>query len=89
VAANQGTNYLQISFVHRPAESGVTYHVQESTDLANWMDIATYSGSNGVLTARATEISRVGSPNETVTIRDSACVIGRAAGYLRISVTRP
>lgn len=89
VAANQGTNYLHISFVHRPAETGVTYHVQESTDMANWTDIASYSGTNSVLTAHATEISKVGSPNETVTIRDCSCISGRASAYLRVTVTRP
>src|SRR5206468_4572690 len=44
VVANQGTNRFQISFIRRPAEAGVTYHVQASPDLAGWSDIATYSG---------------------------------------------
>jgi len=61
VVANQGTNHFQISFVRRPAESGVTYHVQASPDLAAWSDIAIYSGSNIVLTAQAAEVSRLGS----------------------------
>ncbi len=89
MAANQGTNCLQISFVHRPAEPGVTYHVQESMTLSSWSDIATYSGTNGVLTAHAAEISRVGSPNETVTVRDIPSVAGRTSTYLRVVVTRP
>jgi hypothetical protein len=53
------------------------------------MDIASYSGTNRVLTAQATEISKVGSPNETVTVRDASCLSGRAAAYLRVNVTRP
>ena len=68
--AGPGTNYLQITFVRRPAESGVTYHVQESANLIDWSDIATYAGSNIQLTAQATEVSRVGSPNESVMVRD-------------------
>jgi len=89
VVASQTTNYFQITFVRRPAESGVTYHVQESTDLAAWSDIASYAGSNIVLTAQALEISRIGSPNENVTVRDTSGMNGRLARYLRVSVTRP
>jgi len=83
------TNYFQITFVRRPAESGVTYHVQESTALTNWSDIATYSGSNIVLSAQATEVSRIGSPDESVTVRDNAAMEGARERYLRVSVTQP
>jgi hypothetical protein len=83
------TNYLQVTFLHRPAELGVTYHVQASTNMAAWSDIATYSGSNAVLSAQAMEVSRVGSPNERVTVRDRSGVNSRPARYLRVAVTRP
>ncbi len=89
IAANQNTNYFQITFMHRPAESGVTYHVQASGDLIAWSDIATYSGSNSVLSAQAAEISRAGSPDENVTVRDNSGINGRASRFLRVSVTRP
>jgi len=89
VATDQGTNYVQISFVRRPAESGVTYRVQASTNLTTWVEIATYTGSNIVLTAQAAEISRVGTPNETVTVRYTSSLNGRSAGFLRVNVTRP
>jgi hypothetical protein len=84
-----GTNYLQISFTRRPAESGVTYHVQASRDLAAWSDIATYASSNIVLTAQVQEISRVGSPNEIVTLRDTSQLNVSPAHFLRLNVTRP
>jgi len=48
----------------------VTYHIQASSNLGAWSDIATYAGSSIVLTAQAMEISRIGAPNETVTIRE-------------------
>ena len=89
VVGNQGTNYFQISFIRRPAESGVTYHVQTSVDMANWSDIASYAGTNIVLTAQAAEISRIGSPNETVTIRDTFALASHNARFLRVNVTRP
>ena len=89
VAVRPGTNYFQISFVHRPAESGVTYHVQASTNLFNWSDIASYAGSNSVLTAQAKEVSRVGSPDESVTVRDLSGMNGQPVRYLRVNVTRP
>ena len=89
IATGSGTNYFQINFVHRPAESGVTYHVQASSNLVTWTDIATYSGTNRGLTASAAEISRSGSPNETVTLRDTTDMSGSARRFLRVSVTTP
>ena len=89
IAANLNTNYFQISFVHRPAELGVTYHVQSSSNLVTWADLATYTGTNIVLTQNAMEISRTGSPNETVTVRDASGMNGKVARYLRVRVTRP
>jgi hypothetical protein len=89
VVTNQGSSYFQITFVHRPAETGVTYHVQQSADLINWLDIATYSGTNSVLTSQATEILRAGSPNESVTIQDNNIMEPHSANYMRIYVTRP
>jgi hypothetical protein len=89
IAANQNTNYIQITFVHRPAESGVTYHVQASTDMISWSDIATYAGTNSALSAQAMEVSRTGSPDESVTVRDSSGMNGHLARFLRVNVTRP
>ncbi len=89
IAKNSGTNCLQITFVRRPLETGVTYHVQASTNASRWSDIATYSGTNIVLTAQAAEISRVGSPNENVTVRDLTGIANQSARFLRIDVTRP
>ncbi len=88
IVTNLGASYAQITFTWRPAEPGVTYHVQESDDLQSWTDIATYSSANTVLSSTAVEISRVGSPDENVTVRDIA---GLAAGgrYMRINVTQP
>jgi hypothetical protein len=89
VAASQGTNCLQVSFIRRPAEAGVTYHVQSSTNFAAWSDIASYAGTNIMLTAQAAEVSRSGSPNETVTIRYTAPVGTQPRRFLRLNVTRP
>ena len=89
LSAGAGSPYPQLTFVHRPAEIGVTYHVQSSTNLSAWSDIATYSGSNTVLTAQAVEVSRVGSPNEKVTIRATSGLNSSAPRFLRVSVTRP
>jgi len=83
------TNCAQLTFVRRPAEAGVTYHVQHSANMTDWSDIATYSGSNSVLTALAQEVSRMGSPNESVTVRDISDLNGRPARFLRVNVTRP
>ena len=89
MSKNTGTNCFQLSFVRRPAEPGVTYHVQASTDLANWADIASYAGTNIIVTPQATEISRSGSPNELVTIQDNFALANQTSRFLRIDVTRP
>jgi hypothetical protein len=89
VAVNQNTNYAQVTFVRRPAEAGVTYHVQRSMNLSNWTDIATYAGSNIVLAAQGLEVSRAGSPNETVTVRHRSDLSTQPQSFLRVYVTRP
>jgi hypothetical protein len=87
-ASAQNTNYIQITFNHHPAETGVTYHVQTSSDLAAWTDIASYTGSNAVLTAGASQVSRVGWPAETVTVRDLSSA-SQKSHFLRLNVTSP
>jgi hypothetical protein len=82
-------SYAQLAFNRRPTESGVTYHVQHSFDLLGWSDIATYSGSNIVLTANAVEVSRSGAPTESVTVRDMSSAPPGAPRFLRVEVTRP
>jgi len=89
VVSNQSASYFQISFARRPAEPGVTFHVQASADLSNWSDIASYSGPNIVLTAQAQEISRVGTPKEIVTVRDAFAMATHTRRFLRVQVTRP
>jgi len=88
VATNAGNRFFQVTFVRRPAESGVTYHVQSSADFNSWSDIATYAGVNVVLTTNAVEVSRAGSPNEKVTVREAA-TIAATRHFLRVTVTRP
>jgi hypothetical protein len=89
VVTNEGLSYFQISFVRRPAETGVTYHVQNSSDLQTWTDIATYAATNIVLTPQAMEISRVGSPDESVTVRETSATPSATSRFLRVKVTRP
>jgi len=89
IVTNSGNCYAQISFTRRPVETAVTYHVQSSTNFLAWTDIATYSGTNIVLAPKAIEISRAGSPNETVTVRETTAMAGCPARFLRIKVTRP
>ena len=89
VATNLGSQYFQISFVRRPAETGVTYHVQSSADTKTWTDIATYAGPTVTLTAAAREISRTGSPDESVTVRDTSAIATHTSHYLRVNVTNP
>ena len=68
---------------------GVTYHVQESSNFSSWSDIATYAGTNIVLTSQAAEVSRIGAPDENVTVRETAGLKNRTARFLRVAVTRP
>ncbi len=89
VITDPGIQHFQISFVRRPAESGVTYHVQAANDLVNWQDIASYAGTNIFLSAQAVEIGRMGTPNEQVTVRDTTAMAGNSNRYLRVRVTRP
>jgi hypothetical protein len=84
-----GNQYAQLSFIRRPAEDGVTYHVQVSADLNNWSDIATYAGPSIFLSPNAAEVSRIGSPAETVTVRETSPISSSPTHFLRVNVTRP
>jgi hypothetical protein len=85
----QSTNLFEVTFTHRPAETDVTYHVQASSDLFDWADIATYSGTNATLGADAAELARSGSPNETVTVGDLLSMHDIGPRFLRVKVTNP
>jgi hypothetical protein len=89
LAASLGTNFSQISFVRRPAEPGVTYRVQASADLILWSEIASYAGTNVVMSPEAMEISRAGSPNERITLRTTDPLGTTATRFLRVQVTSP
>ena len=89
LVAQGPTNFFQVTFTRRPAEAGVTYHVQSSSDLGQWLDIASYSGTNILLTAQAVEVARGGAPTETITVRDASGVSGSHSRFLRVKVTRP
>ena len=85
----QQTNFFQVTFTRLPAEPGFTYHVQASTDLNDWSDIATYDGTNITISPEAEEVSRSGSPVETVTVRDTEATSGVSARFMRVKVTNP
>jgi hypothetical protein len=88
-ASADSTGAIQLTFTRRPAETGVTYHLQHSTDLKAWTDIASYSGTNIVLTSSASEVFRAGAPTETITVRDNAALASVSSRFLRVEVTRP
>jgi hypothetical protein len=88
IVTNQGAAYAQVTFTWRPAEAGVTYHVQESSDLLSWSDIATYSSADVTLSSTALEMSAVGSPDQEVTVRDTSG-LGDGGRYMRVNVTQP
>lgn len=88
IVTNGGQQHFQMTFTRRPAEPGVTYHVQSSTNLVVWTDIATYAGTNITLTPAVEEVSRTGSPNETDTLRLTSSIESSATRFLRVSVSR-
>ncbi|HEV2694815.1 MAG TPA: hypothetical protein VG347_18115 [Verrucomicrobiae bacterium] len=89
VVTNLGTKYFQITFQRHSVEPGVTYHVQSSTNMVTWSDIATYAGSNTVINAGAMDVSGSGSTNGCVTVRETTKINGATAKFLRVSVTQP
>ena len=75
-----------LSFQRAQAPVDVTCTVQVSPDLANWFDGSSYAGAANIsANAFTTEISRAGTPVETIVVRANAA----APRYLRLKVTRP
>jgi hypothetical protein len=54
-----------------------------------WSEIASYAGTNVVMSPEAMEISRAGSPNERITLRTTDPLGTTATRFLRVQVTSP
>lgn len=88
VSASSSPQSLQIRWLHRPQESEIHYHVESSTDLREWKDLAHYVGTQSELAPEVVEESKEGSPTEAVTLRYTPSSTGAAGQFLRIRTSR-
>jgi hypothetical protein len=82
--------YLAATFSLVTAASDITYRVDASADLENWLPGCTYSGTNRVTaSAHTAEFSKSGAGLETITVRDQTPVPAASRRFLRLRVTQP
>jgi hypothetical protein len=82
VDPNDGNTYLTFQYKRRLAASGLTYHVETSTDFANWSE-----GSPAILELSSTPDA--GGITETVKARAAAPVSADIRRFIRLRVTQP
>lgn len=89
IASAAGIAYLSLTFRRDPA-ADVLYTVQVSQTLTNWLDGSTYSPVGDFPdTLLTTEIGRVRTGVETITVRDNMPLGNATARFLRLKITGP
>ncbi len=90
IATNGVGNYLSLTFKRRIGVSNVTHTVQVSPDLVNWTNGSVYSATGSVPnTALTSEVSRSGTNNETIVIRENAPISSAPQQFMRVRVSSP
>ena len=90
MTTNGGTNYFALTFKRRIGVSNVTHTVQVSPDLVNWTNGSVYSSTGSVPnTVLTSEVSRNGTNNETIVIRENAPHNAAPQQFMRVRVTSP
>jgi hypothetical protein len=70
--------------------SNVTHTVELSDDLTNWLSGSSYSATNvNANTPLTTEVSRIGTNTESITIRENVPVDSAPNRFLRVKVSSP
>jgi hypothetical protein len=90
VQTNGNTNYVAISFKRRLGVSNVTHTVELSDDLTTWLSGSSYSGTNvNANTPLTTEVSRIGTNTESITVRENVPIDSAPKRFLRVKVSSP
>jgi hypothetical protein len=85
-----GADYLAVTFKRQVAATNLTFTVETSRDLVNWLTGSRYSATNTTPdTAFTREVSRAGAPVESITVRDNSVIEAGTNQFMRVRVSRP
>jgi hypothetical protein len=85
-----GIHYPTFTFERRVAASNLTYRVEYSTNLSNWLPGSQYTASNSIPnTAYTTELARSGTTNETIVLRGNTPVSSGNRQFFRVKAFGP
>lgn len=88
--ADANNEYLSLTFKRRAAVTNVIQTVELSGNLIDWLAGSSYSASGSTPnTPLTTEILRVGTTNQTITVRDNQPINGGAQKFMRLRVMSP
>ena len=80
-----GTSYLAVKFKHESVAPNLTHTVEVSDDLTSWLPGLSYTGAqNPTGPIITTEVSRDGSPKQTITVRDNQPISAHPKRFLRV-----
>jgi hypothetical protein len=90
IVTNGGADYFSVTFKRRIGVSNVTHTVQVSPDLINWANGSIYSSTGSVPnTVLTSEVSRGGTNNETIVVRENSPISSAPQKFLRVQISSP
>ena len=85
-----GINHPAVTFKRQLAATNLSFTVETSPDLVNWITGSSYASTgNNPITTTTREVSRGGSPLETITVRDNFPMSSGTNLFMRVRVSRP
>lgn len=80
--------YVEVMFQRNRAAADLTFRVMASTDLSNWTEIASATGTGDFVASGASDIDVVANGEiDSVTVTDSEAITGNSRRFLRVEVT--
>ncbi|GEM_PF-2440816 len=85
-----GTDYLVLTFKRQLAATNLSFTVESSADLLNWVTGSSYSpAGNTPDTAITREVNRAGAPIETITVLEQLPMSEGTNRFMRVRISRP
>jgi hypothetical protein len=90
VQNNGGTNYLAVGFNRRLAATNLTYTVEVSSNLINWLTGSTYAPTGSTPNTQYTsEVSHSGTNTQKIVVRDNQPLATGTNRFMRVKVSAP
>jgi hypothetical protein len=83
------SQYPTITFKRQTAASMLKQRIDVSTDLNTWLPASSYTAAGGIHNGPFMETVNVSGPFQTITLRDTAPLIGQSTRFYRVLTEKP